>query len=77
MGTVKTSLMQLLEYRRQRPLEELLREAVEAGKTPEEIAQDFGISKVTLYDWLGRLKATVLTTKTVIFERDEEPALTP
>jgi transposase-like protein len=71
---MKTSLMQLLEYRRQRSLEELLREAVEAGKTPEEIAQDFGISKVTLYDWLDRLKARVLTSKTVVFDSDEEPA---
>jgi DNA invertase Pin-like site-specific DNA recombinase len=74
---MKTSLMQLLEIRHQQPLEEMIRTRVEAGKTLDEIAQDLGITRVTLHVWLNKLGARFVTKKTVSFSSDGAAASAP
>ena len=53
----KSPKMENIELRRGRPLEELIREQVEAGKTQEQIANDLGVSYWTFRSWLRTLGA--------------------
>jgi hypothetical protein len=58
----KSTLMELIELRRGRTIEELIREQTEAGWTQEQIAADLGISFYTLRSWMYRLGARVEST---------------
>jgi AraC-like DNA-binding protein len=53
----KSARMQNIELRRGRPLEDLIREQVEQGRTEEEIADDLGVSYWTFRSWLRVLGA--------------------
>jgi len=70
----KTKLMERVEARHGRPIEELLREQVEAGRTLEQMAVALGVSITTLHIWMFRLGGEVVERRTVRF-RSEEAAV--
>jgi len=55
MNQHKTTLMRLMEVRRGKPNEELLKRLSERYSLVEEIAADLGIQESTAYKWLVRL----------------------
>lgn len=76
---MKTRYMELVELRRRQSLEELIRDLIEQGHTLEEVAEELGITRVTLYRWLDLLNARIETKRTVQFGTDEasETAVSP
>jgi hypothetical protein len=54
--------MKLIELRRGRTIEDMIREQTQAGRTQEQIAADLGISFYTLRSWMYRLGARVEST---------------
>lgn len=51
----KTPTMRLIEIERGEPLEELLRQMTEDGRTQEQIARELSVSMETLRNWVRRL----------------------
>lgn len=62
MTSEKSTLMKLIELRRGRTIEDMIREQTQAGRTQEQIAADLGISFYTLRSWMYRLGARVEST---------------
>lgn len=69
----KSPLMQLIELKRGKPIERLIREQLEEGRSQEEVAADLGISFYTLRSWMYRLGARLHTV--VQFESEETQAV--
>lgn len=69
----KTTEMENRELRLGRPLEEVLREEVESGKTWGEIALSLDVSMLTLRDWRRRLRIQRVTQHTLISQADRAP----
>lgn len=65
----KIPRMEVIELKRGKTLEQIIREQVEAGRTNDQIAEDLGLSYDTYRAWLRRLGAR--TVKTVTFKSEE------
>ena len=52
---LKTRDMRLCEYEAGRPIEELIRDYVEAGKDWGEVADALGVARLTLRRWVKQL----------------------
>jgi transposase-like protein len=61
--------MRLIELERGKPLELVIREAVEAGMTWDALAADLGVTRLTLRDWKRRLGCEVTLQRSVTFRR--------
>lgn len=69
---MKTRYMELVELRRRQSLESIIRDLVEDGKTLEEVAEELGVTRVTLYRWLDLLGGRIETKRTISFATDEQ-----
>jgi DNA-directed RNA polymerase specialized sigma24 family protein len=65
----KSVMMENLELRRGRGLEEMIEEQFARGLSKEEVARELGINYWTFRSWLDRLGARLETT--VRFESEE------
>jgi transcriptional regulator with XRE-family HTH domain len=63
----KTAGMRKVETARGLSLEIIIRQAVEAGWTQEQIAADLGVSRLTLRGWLNQMQAVIRVTRRVEF----------
>ena len=67
----KTAAQQVLEARYGRPIEDVLRERYESGLTLQQVADELGISRVTLATWMARAG---IPTRTVVSRTAEAVA---
>jgi len=56
MTFVKTIRMELLETKHNKPIEQIIRDAINNHETREEAAASLGISRQALHDWCRYLK---------------------
>lgn len=70
----KTPQMRCIEHERGRSLEAILSDAVAAGMTWDDIALDLGVTRLTLRDWTRRLRARLITRRSLEFENETAPA---
>ena len=57
----KSAAEQVAEQRLGRPIEDVIRERLEAGVTRDDLARELGVSTPTLYRWLDRMGLRVRT----------------
>lgn len=67
----RSYLMENIELKHGKPIREIIREQVEAGKNQDEIARYLGVSYWTLRSWLYRLRAEFSSTVTFADEAPE------
>ena len=70
----KTQGMRLKEFERGRPLEDIIREQIEHGKSWSAIAADLGVSRLTLRDWVSRMGARAVVQRTLVVSNGDESA---
>jgi transposase-like protein len=67
----KTAQARCLEAERGKSIEQMVREAIEQGRTWEDLALDLGITRFTLREWCRRLGIRVETRHSVSFRSEE------
>jgi len=74
MNANKTEKMRNRELEAGRPLEELIREQVEQGKSWDEVADALDVSRVTLQSWRKALRLRRVMRPTVVADSHDAAA---
>jgi DNA invertase Pin-like site-specific DNA recombinase len=68
----KTQGMRLKEFERGKPFEEIIREQIERGESWTAIAEDLGVSRLTLRDWVSRIGARAVVQRRLVLADSDE-----